>query len=96
MKMASWPPVVTVNQDVLNKWLSHEYFKKPPPKSLDRDEWDIHEVKVIKQQKTQQQRLTAFTVQSIVKSLQHITRGSRKALYVSGRWAREQGNDAAT
>jgi anhydro-N-acetylmuramic acid kinase len=31
----------TVDQARLQTWLAHDYFQKPPPKSLDRDEWDI-------------------------------------------------------
>lgn len=31
----------TVMQNVLKDWLQHPYFNEKPPKSLDRDEWDI-------------------------------------------------------
>lgn len=30
-----------VREDVLAGWLTHDYFRRPPPKSLDRGEWDI-------------------------------------------------------
>ncbi len=28
-------------EDMLSEWLGHDYFAAEPPKSLDRDEWDI-------------------------------------------------------
>lgn len=27
--------------DLVNAWFEHEYFKRVPPKSMDRDQWDI-------------------------------------------------------
>lgn len=34
----------TVDHDLINKWMSHKYFKTLPPKSLDRDDFIVDEV----------------------------------------------------
>lgn len=31
----------TPNEALLTQWMAHEYFSRTPPKSLDRNEWDI-------------------------------------------------------
>ena len=33
-----------VDEDLLREWMSHEFFSKKGPKSLDRDEWDVKKV----------------------------------------------------
>lgn len=71
-----------VNKKILKKWLAHEYFERPVPKSLDRDEWEIDDVKKMKTEDAVA-TLTAFTVQSIVQSFSHLP-DTPKALYVAG------------
>lgn len=59
---------------VLKDWLLHPYFKKKPPKSLDRDEWDIADfgrnVRDIDQISTEDGAATLleFTAQTILKA----------------------------
>lgn len=58
-------------------WLDHEYFEKPPPKSLDRDDWmhcDVSGLGLENGAAT----LTAFTVKSIVKATEHFPRQPKK------------------
>ncbi len=33
-----------VHPAILSRWLSHPYFQKPPPKSLDRGAWDVDDL----------------------------------------------------
>ena len=72
----------TVDQDLINKWLLHDYFKKPPPKSLDRDEWDVSKIYDYKIEDAVA-TLAQFTVQSILKSLEFLP-DQPKAFYAAG------------
>ncbi len=60
-----------VNQDALASLLAHPYFQKAPPKSLDRDAWGLTEIKKLSPQ-DQLATLTEFTVQAIIRSLDHV------------------------
>lgn len=71
-----------VNQGMLDEWLGHEYFKKNVPKSLDRDEWDVKSVYDL-ELKDGVATLSEFTVQSVLKSLDHLP-GTPRALCVAG------------
>ena len=61
----------------LNEWMAHDYFKRIPPKSLDRDEWDIAAMGRLAADMEQvgvedgAATLLEFTVRGIVKSLDH-------------------------
>lgn len=66
----------TARVDLVEEWLSHEYFKRLAPKSMDRDEWDIAGLGQLTQQL---QSLGAedgaatflqFTVEAIVKGVE--------------------------
>ncbi len=63
-----------VNTMLLDGWLSHPYFSRTPPKSLDRDEWDIAELggftKMMESLSTEDGAATllAFTASGILKS----------------------------
>ena len=35
----------TVDQNLIEKWMDNDYFKKPSPKSLDRDDFNVEDVK---------------------------------------------------
>lgn len=68
--------------DVLAQWLSHPYFDKAPPKSLDRGAWDTRTISNFPLQDAVA-TLTAFTVQSIFKAAAHFP-APVGAWYVSG------------
>ncbi len=61
----------TVNDDVLRLCLSHSFFAKPPPKSLDRNAfiWDVVDWMTIEDGAA---TLTAFTASAISKSREHM------------------------
>jgi len=73
----------------LNAWLSHEYFERVPPKSLDRDEWDIAQMGRSSQDMSNVSiedgaaTLLAFTAEGIIKSLEHMPEAPRE-WYVCG------------
>ena len=54
------------NLDLVKKWLEHDFFKRPPPKSLDRDAWDILDDVKSMSDKDGAANLTAFTVLATV------------------------------
>jgi len=60
-----------VNADVLRACLSHEFFVKPPPKSLDRNAfvWDVVEWMTPEDGAA---TLTAFTAEAIARSREHM------------------------
>ncbi|MEQ1576652.1 MAG: anhydro-N-acetylmuramic acid kinase [Hyphomicrobium sp.] len=61
----------SVNTDVLRLCLSHEFFTKPPPKSLDRNAfvWDVAEWMTVEDGAA---TLTAFTAEAIARSREHM------------------------
>lgn len=72
----------TVDETILTDMLSHSYFGRPVPKSLDRDEWTkdlVRELSVDDGAAT----LTAFTVESIAKALDHFPE-TPQSWYVTG------------
>ena len=79
----------SVNQALLAKWMESRYFAMTPPKSLDRDEWDIATLgplaMTIEQASAEDgaATLTEFTVQSIA-AAQRFFPQSVKSWYVCG------------
>lgn len=71
-----------VNDGLVNQWLENDYFKQKPPKSLDRNQWDISAVENLKLEDAVA-TLTSFTVRSILKSFEHLPK-IPKAVYVAG------------
>ncbi len=73
----------------LNAWMSHEYFERVPPKSLDRDEWDIAQMgrssEDMKNVSIEDGAATLleFTVQGILRSLEFMP-DIPKGWYVCG------------
>jgi anhydro-N-acetylmuramic acid kinase len=65
-----------VNEEILNKLLSHEYFKEKPPKSLDRNAFDAGGADAT--------TLTAFTVQSVRRALMWLPEAPREWLVTGG------------
>lgn len=71
-----------VDNTLLAKWLTHDYFDKAPPKSLDRDEWQTEGLKALLMEDGAA-TLTAFTVHAIAKSAEHLP-AAPKHIYVTG------------
>lgn len=71
-----------VDEAIVQKWLKHPYFDKKPPKSLDRDEWDVSSVYEYGVEDAIA-TLAQFTIQSIIKSLDFLP-GVPNALYAAG------------
>lgn len=69
-----------VHEGFLAQWFAHEYFKRLPPKSLDRDQWDIaalgRNVEGLKDIGTEDGAATllAFTAGGIVRAAGHMPR----------------------
>jgi anhydro-N-acetylmuramic acid kinase len=72
----------TADKEVLSRWLSHSFFDKQPPKSLDRDAWDIKTISNYPFADAVA-TLTHFTVASIIKGTTHFPEPPR-AWYVTG------------
>lgn len=74
---------------IVKKWLSNSYFSDIPPKSLDRDEWDVaymgRNIEGLSDVSVEDglATLSAFTVQGILSSLQFFPEPP-KAWYVCG------------
>lgn len=68
--------------EIIAQWLTHEYFQKIPPKSLDRDEWDVSEIENLDLEDAVA-TLAEFTVRSVVTSVLKLP-GQPQALYVAG------------
>jgi anhydro-N-acetylmuramic acid kinase len=60
-----------VDEALLESWLSHPYFARKPPKSLDRDAWKCEGVEKLSPEDGAA-TLTAFTVESIARALEHL------------------------
>jgi anhydro-N-acetylmuramic acid kinase len=61
----------TVSKPVLDQLLNTPYFDKPPPKSLDRDEFDTNSVQGLSPENGAA-TLTAFTCETIVRAVDHL------------------------
>lgn len=70
------------DNQILQSYLAHAYFAKVPPKSLDRDQWTTTPVQNLPLEDATA-TLAAFTIQSIVKALDHLPQ-SPKAFYITG------------
>lgn len=71
-----------VNQGVLDGWMSQPFFSLPVPKSLDRNAWNISQVKEMSTEEGAA-TLTAFTVDSI-KAAEKFLPEAPKYWYVAG------------
>lgn len=69
-------------QRLIDEWLDNPFFDQAPPKSLDRNQWDVSAVVEFKLEDAVA-TLTQFSVQSVIKSLAHLPSKPR-ALYVAG------------
>lgn len=77
-----WARQGKVDEAILAQLLSHHYFNAPPPKSLDRDAWDLSALEKLSPVDGAA-TLTAFTVQSAACALEHLPYAPR-AWYVTG------------
>jgi anhydro-N-acetylmuramic acid kinase len=71
-----------VNGNILGDWLAHPFFAKQPPKSLDRDAWNIDHI-INSTAADGAAMLSAFTVQAIAKACDHFP-APVKNWYVTG------------
>lgn len=71
-----------VDNDILERLLAHRYFDEDPPKSLDRDAWDVPDMDGLSTEDAVA-TLTAFTVQANLKSASFFPEPV-KAIFVTG------------
>ncbi len=71
-----------IDDDILQQLMDHPFFVKKPPKSLDRNAWDLSCLESLCPQ-NKVATLTEFTVQAILKSQEHMPK-SPQAWYVCG------------
>lgn len=72
-----------INQDLLIKWLSDDYFRKQPPKSLDRGHFDVSDLKN-QTDENGAATLAAFTYFSVDKSLDFLPKPPSELLVTGG------------
>lgn len=72
-----------VDQDRLARLLTHPYFDRPPPKSLDRNAFPMDAVAGLSLADGAA-TLTAFTVQSVARSREHLPRAPLRWLVTGG------------
>lgn len=70
------------NYDVLNKWVELPFFQAKPPKSLDRDAWNVSDIESLSLEDAIA-TLAEFTVLSVVKAYDQLP-SFPKTLYVAG------------
>lgn len=71
-----------IHQDTVTGWLRNPYFTTKPPKSLDRDAWDVSEVEELSDEDGAA-TLTEFTARAVHAALRHCPR-KPKTFYVTG------------
>lgn len=72
-----------INQEILRGLLDNPYFEKTPPKSLDRDDFSAESVKDLSL-KDGAATLTAFTIATVAKALDHMPRNPQRWLVTGG------------
>jgi anhydro-N-acetylmuramic acid kinase len=77
-----------VQEDIVRGWMQHPYFKRKPPKSLDRDQWDIAALGELTKTldlsaEDGAATLLAFTAESIIAAKKFLPEQS-KGWYVCG------------
>ncbi|MGQ0526889.1 MAG: anhydro-N-acetylmuramic acid kinase [Alphaproteobacteria bacterium] len=71
-----------VDEVLVTAWLAHPYFAKKPPKSLDRDAWDLSKLQG-ERAEDGAATLSAFTVLTVKHALAHLP-ASPQSWYVTG------------
>lgn len=72
----------TPDKDMVKKWMQDPYFEKTPPKSLDRDEWDIQEIQYLPNADGAA-TLTQWTAEAVNKAVS-LCPQKPKAAYITG------------
>jgi anhydro-N-acetylmuramic acid kinase len=72
----------SINQDILMRWLSDPYFAKNPPKSLDRNRFNVSEAASLSNSEAVA-TLTAFTIFSVHRAFEKLS-GKPVEILVSG------------
>jgi anhydro-N-acetylmuramic acid kinase len=72
-----------INEKVLTSLLNHSYFSLPPPKSLDRNEFDFSDIVHLSVQDAAA-TLVAFTTKAIVRSLEFFPEPPKRWLITGG------------
>ncbi len=72
-----------VSQEALAALLSHDYFAAPPPKSLDRNSFDVTPVQRLSLEDGAA-TLTAFTVEAVARALPWLPQAPRRWLVTGG------------
>ncbi|GJL84996.1 MAG: anhydro-N-acetylmuramic acid kinase [Micavibrio sp.] len=67
---------------LLEKWYAHPYFKQKPPKSLDRNAWDVGDLSDLNDADGAA-TLSVFTAETIIAALDHMPQ-KPQAWYVTG------------
>lgn len=70
------------NEQALRQLMSHEYFTKKPPKSLDRDAWDVSMLEGLSPE-DKVATLTEFTIQGVMSAQKYFS-GPARVWYVCG------------
>ena len=73
----------TVHADVLDTMLDNPWFDTAPPKSLDRDAWDVQAVRGLSPADGAA-TLTAFTAATVALALRHVPQPPRRLLVTGG------------
>jgi anhydro-N-acetylmuramic acid kinase len=73
----------TISKPVLDQLLNTPYFDKPPPKSLDRDEFDTNSVQGLSPEDGAA-TLTAFTCKTIARAVNHLPMQPKRWLVTGG------------
>ncbi len=71
-----------VAEDILAQWMAHPYFKVKPPKSLDRNAWDVRGAEGLSNEDGAA-TLAAFTARAVIAALDHMPQ-KPQAWYVTG------------
>jgi anhydro-N-acetylmuramic acid kinase len=72
-----------VHEALIQKWLTHPYFRRQPPKSLDRNAWDVTDDLAELCVEDGAATLSAFTIRSIGAATQHFPEPAQN-WYIAG------------
>lgn len=73
----------TIDEGLIAQWLSHPYFAKVPPKSLDRNDFKVDDVRALSTEDGAA-TLTEFTVRAVLKTLDHFPQAPKRWLATGG------------
>ncbi|MBL22624.1 MAG: anhydro-N-acetylmuramic acid kinase [Rhodospirillaceae bacterium] len=73
----------TVDRAILDRWLDNSFFKRKPPKSLDRNNFDVKAIETLATEDGAA-TLTSFTVESIGLAIEHFPTPPERWLVTGG------------